>query len=65
VRLGSGDLTGALRASPLAVLGAPVVAALPLLRTHLPRLHRRAVPGLLAMALAGAEAWQLARFSLL
>jgi hypothetical protein len=65
IRVGSGDLAGALRASPLAVLGAPVVAALPLLRAHLGRLPRRAALGLMAGALVGAEVWQLARFSLL
>ena len=65
VRAGSGDLVGALRASPLAVLGAPVVAALPLLRSHLDRLPRRAGTAALATTLVAAELWQLARFSLI
>jgi hypothetical protein len=69
VHVGRGDLSGALRASPLAVLGAPVVAALPLLKPllkpRLDRVHRRAGAALLIAALVVAEVWQLARFSLL
>ena len=65
VRLGSGDLAGALRASPLAVLGPPVVAALPLLRGRLDRLPRRAAVVGLAAVLTVAEVWQLARFGLI
>ena len=65
VRLGSGDLAGALRASPLAVLGAPVVAALPLLADRLGRVPRPARGAALAAVLVAAEAWQLARFGLI
>ena len=65
VRIGRGDLTGALRASPLAVLGAPLVAALPLLKPRLHRMHRRDGAILLVATLVIAEVWQLARFSLL
>jgi hypothetical protein len=65
VHVGRGDLAGALRASPLAVLGAPVVAALPLLRPRLARLRPRVGVAVLVAALVLAEVWQLARFSLL
>jgi len=65
VRLGSGDLPGALRASPLAVLGAPVVAALPLLTDRLGRVPRPTRGAALAGVLVAAEAWQLARFGLI
>lgn len=65
VAVGSGDLTGALRASPLAVLGAPVVAALPALRGRLDRVPARVRVGALLAALLAAEAWQLVRFGLL
>jgi hypothetical protein len=66
VHVGSADLLGALRASPLAVLGAPVVAALPLLRERLLP-HLRPGPshlGLLTLGavLAASELWQLHRF---
>ena len=65
VHVGRGDLASALRASPLAVLGAPVLAALPVLRPRLDRLPRRVRLGLLTGSLVAAELWQLARFSLL
>lgn len=65
VEIGSGDLVGALRASPLAVAGAPVVAALPALRGHLERVPPRVRLAGLLVALAAAEVWQLVRFGLL
>ena len=65
VQLGHGDLGEALRASPLAVLGAPVVAALPLLRGRLDRIPRRGAVAGLAIVLTAAEVWQLARFGLI
>jgi hypothetical protein len=65
VRLGSGDLVGALRASPLAVVAAPVLAALPLLRGRLDRIPAGGRLAAVAAVLVGAEIWQLARFSLL
>lgn len=60
--IGHGHLLAALRASPLAVLGAPVVAALPMWRGRLPR---GLAVGALTLALALSEMWQLARFSLI
>jgi len=65
VDLGSGDLLAALRASPLAVAGAPVVAALPALRGHLDRVPRTVRVAALVAVLVGAEVWQLVRFGLL
>ncbi|MBK5307312.1 MAG: DUF2752 domain-containing protein [Frankiaceae bacterium] len=62
IRVGSGDLLGALHASPLAVVGAPVVAALPLLRGRLARLSRSVRLGVLATAVLASELWQLLRF---
>lgn len=64
VRIGAGDLAGALHASPLAVLAAPLVAALPMLRSWLSRLSRPAALTALLMALGGSEIWQLYRFGL-
>lgn len=64
VAIGSGDLAGALRASPLAVAGAPFVAALPALRGRLARVPRPARIGALAVVLVAAEVWQLVRFGL-
>lgn len=65
VELGRGHLGAALAASPLAVLGAPVVAALPVLRAPLARLPPRWRWGGLLVVLAAAETWQLVRFGLL
>ena len=62
VHVGRGDLVGALRASPLALLGAPLVAVLPLVRDSLRRLPADARLGALAAALLGSELWQLHRF---
>jgi hypothetical protein len=62
VRLGSGDVLGAVRASPLAMLIAPVVVALPLLRVGLSRVPRRLLQAGVAAALVGSEVWQLHRF---
>ena len=64
VALGQGRLTDAVRASPLAVLGAPFVAALPLLRARLQRLPGRSVALALGGVLLAAELWQLGRFGL-
>jgi hypothetical protein len=64
VRIGAGDLAGALHASPLAVLAAPVVAALPVLRSWLPRVSRPVALTALLIALGGSEIWQLYRFGL-
>jgi hypothetical protein len=64
VRIGAGDLAGALHASPLAVLAAPLVAALPMLRSWLSRLSRPAALTALIMVLGGSEIWQLYRFGL-
>lgn len=62
VHLGSGDLRGALHASPLAVLAGPVVAALPLLRDRLGRLPAKSRTGALVLVLLGSEIWELHRF---
>ena len=62
VHVGSADLLGALHASPLAVLGAPVIAVLPLLRDRAARLPARAGALALVAALAASEVWQLHRF---
>lgn len=60
VHVGRGDLVGALRASPLAVVAAPVSAFLPLLAGRVrPLLPWRAA---LVLVLAGSELWQLHRF---
>jgi hypothetical protein len=63
VHVGAGQLGAALRASPLAVLGAPVVAALPVLRDRLMRLPARGRTAALLLALVASEAWQLHRFA--
>jgi hypothetical protein len=65
VQLGSGDLAGALRASPLALLGGPFVAALPLLRPRLPRVPGALQWTALGVLLALSELWQLHRAGLL
>ncbi|MDQ1463516.1 MAG: hypothetical protein QOC73_457 [Actinomycetota bacterium] len=62
VHVGNADMADALRASPLAVLGAPVVAAWPLLQERLARLPSHARLGGLLVALAASELWQLHRF---
>jgi hypothetical protein len=63
-RVGAGDLAGALRASPLAVLAAPVVALVPALRPRLNRIPPRVRVVALLGLLAGSEFWQLHRFGL-
>jgi hypothetical protein len=62
VRLGSGDLGGALRASPLALLVLAIAAALPLVRNPWSRLSRPLGLGAVLVVLAGSELWQLHRF---
>jgi hypothetical protein len=62
VRLGSGDLGGAVRASPLALLLVPVAAALPGARNLWSRLPRHVALTALAAVLVGSELWQLHRF---
>jgi hypothetical protein len=62
VHVGRADLLGALRASPLAVLGAVVAVAVPLVREWIAALPRRSVPAALIGALALSELWQLHRF---
>ncbi|HVB27761.1 MAG TPA: DUF2752 domain-containing protein [Mycobacteriales bacterium] len=66
VRLGHADLPGALRASPLAVLGAVVVSTRSL---GTPRLWGRLGPNarrlLLLCVFVASELWQLHRFALL
>lgn len=62
VQLGSGDLRGALSASPLTVLAGPVVAALPLLGARLARLPGAGRLAALLALLAASEVWQLHRF---
>ena len=62
VHVGRADLLGALRASPLAVVGAALLAVRPLARDAV----QGVPPGLrvaaLVVALAGSELWQLHRF---
>ena len=62
VHVGTGDLVGALRASPLAVVGAPLIAVLPAVRGTLRRIGPRTRVTTLAVALVGSELWQLHRF---
>jgi hypothetical protein len=62
VHVGRADLLGALHASPLGLLGAPVVAVWPALRSRLARLPSSARVGALVAALLGSELWQLHRF---
>jgi hypothetical protein len=64
VRIGSADLTGGLRASPLAVLSAPLLAGLPVLRSRWRRWPRRAALAGVLTVLAASEVWQLHRFGL-
>lgn len=74
IDLGRGHLLAALRASPLAVSGAAVLIALPVLRRsrfasrwrNLPPKTRNAlsITGIVA-ALAVSEVWQLARFGVI
>jgi hypothetical protein len=63
VQVGRGDLLGALRASPLAVLGAATFVAAPVAR--LPQLSSRSVWLLILTVAAAAELYQLGRFGLL
>ncbi len=72
VQLGRGDLQAALRASPLAVLGAALWVVWPRLRPALAArpgsrwsaAERRRAAGVLgALALAASELWQLQRFA--
>jgi hypothetical protein len=60
--VGAGQLGAALRASPLALVGTPVVAALPVLRDRLVLLPPRVRGTGLALALLASEVWQLHRF---
>lgn len=66
VDAGSGDLAGAVRASPLAAVGAPLVALAPVLRARLShtvsRLPAHAGLAALGVALLASELWQLHRF---
>ena len=62
VHVGRADAIGALHASPLAVVGAPLVAFLPLLRGALWRVPSEIRLGILLTALAASELWQLHRF---
>ncbi|MDT7536698.1 MAG: hypothetical protein QOI82_283 [Actinomycetota bacterium] len=62
VHAGRLDLPGALRASPLAVLGAPLVAVWPALGSRVARAPSYARLGGLAAVLIGSELWQLHRF---
>lgn len=59
------DISAAVLASPLALLGAAAVAALPLLRPRTDRLPPRLRTGLLMAALAASEVWQLVRLDVL
>lgn len=62
MRVGRADVMAALRASPLAVFGAPVVAVWPLLSQSVARLPVRLRFAALAAVLVGSELWQLHRF---
>jgi hypothetical protein len=62
VHVGRADLRGAVQASPLVVIAAPVIAALPLLRGRLARLPAYVRVFGPLIALAGSELWQLHRF---
>jgi hypothetical protein len=62
VHVGRADLRGALHASPLALLGAPLFAAWPVLGSLLPRVPAAARIGSLIAVIAGSELWQLHRF---
>src|SRR5689334_11939592 len=62
VHVGRADLRGALHASPLALIGAPVVATWPVLGSLLPRLSASVRTSALVAVLAGSELWQLHRF---
>ena len=65
VHLGHGDVTGALRASPLAVVllaVLPVLGVIPRPRWWADRFARRAA---IVVALFASEMWQLHRFGLL
>jgi hypothetical protein len=75
VRLGHGDLVGALAANPFAIVGAIVVVLAPLIARSVPRATTRSPSAArgagrriavlwLAVALA-AELWQLVRFNVI
>jgi hypothetical protein len=61
VRIGRADLAGALHASPLAVLGAPLFAGWPLLGSRAARLPWAARLGGLVVVVISSELWQLHR----
>jgi hypothetical protein len=63
-RVGAGDVGAALRASPLVVLAAPVVALVPVLRPRLDRIAPKVRVAILLSLLAASELWQLHRFGL-
>lgn len=63
VRVGRGDLLGALRASPVVVLGALAFAVAPLVRLR--ELTRGQVWAVVLGGVLAAELWQLARFGVL
>ncbi len=73
VKLGHFDAVGALRANPVVVFGAVVVAAMPALIalrssrpvTRWPALSPRTIRVAIAVAVAFSEVWQLFRFGIL
>jgi hypothetical protein len=65
VRLGHGDVGGALGASPLAVLMLAGWPLLPVVRTPGWWASRRVRRAVILLILVGAEIWQLGRFGLL
>jgi hypothetical protein len=73
VKLGRFDVLGALRANPVIVLGAVVVAAMPavfafrssLHVTRWPALSPRTIRMAIAVAVVFSEVWQLSRFGIL
>ena len=64
VRLGGGDVPGALAANPVTVVAALALVLLPVLAPYARRVPRSAVPALLTAGAALAWAWQLARFDI-
>jgi hypothetical protein len=73
VRLGRFDVLGALRANPVVVLGAVVVATMPALIAfrssrpvaRWPALSPRTIKAAIAIAVVFSEVWQLFRFGIL
>jgi hypothetical protein len=61
VRIGRGDVLGALAANPVTVLAAVLLVAAPLLAGRV-RLPHRAAVGMFTGSVAFAWLWQLARF---